>query len=432
MKSNFKNLGFGLGLMENNRQWRMEALIEQLRTKHSHNNKNFPELAKLMRMSLLEKRYALDAVEKANLQKTLDSMQHCIKITTRQGLVERLESLTRQLGLKFSNSNSLFISSDMFYLEIMLDANTNTVHDVKVHHECNIKQESCQELVTVLQSGDFNDFTQQLEGFQSIYQLNAESKIKSKAFVALQALESDLTSIYKFETANQKLSPEQTILMSSVGILLKRRGGHQMRLFFFVRPHELLNFNNKKLETMNTEFLLQAVKVKKEFGYSCTINLEGAAPANKLQVAPIFNQQQSLAKNTPVFLPVGNNNSTMLPAAFVLRLNKPLPCCLKTIETIKQITEMNVFGGDGTPINVAVKQEAISGNDPLAATKPTSLINLIVQFESENTYTSGDKGLFVSFPDQNHCYFLSDQNEILVSFLFQILPTICSHNYFLF
>ena len=159
--------------------------MESLRSKAS-NTRSFQELSKFMRMSLLEKRYALDAVEKANLQKTLDSMQHCIRVTTRQGLVERLESVTRQLGLKFTdNASSIFISSDMFYLEILLDTTGNPI-DVKVHHECNIKQESDSELVSVLKNGDFNDFTQQLEGFQSIYQLNAESKIKSKAFVCLQ------------------------------------------------------------------------------------------------------------------------------------------------------------------------------------------------------------------------------------------------------
>ncbi|KAL1377948.1 hypothetical protein pipiens_015910 [Culex pipiens pipiens] len=57
-------------------------------------------------MSLLEKRYALDVVEKSNLQKTLDSMQYCIKVTSRQGLVERLDCLTRQLGLKLSEDTS--------------------------------------------------------------------------------------------------------------------------------------------------------------------------------------------------------------------------------------------------------------------------------------------------------------------------------------
>lgn len=114
-------------------------------------------------MSLLEKRYALDAVEKASLQRCLDNMQHCIKVTSKQGLVERLESLTRQLGLKYMEENSsLFISSDMFYLEIFLDSDGH-VHDVKVHHECKSLQ-SCTELVECLSKGDFADFTAQLEG----------------------------------------------------------------------------------------------------------------------------------------------------------------------------------------------------------------------------------------------------------------------------
>lgn len=84
-------------------------------------------------------------------------------MTTRQGLVERLESLSRQLGLKFTDDTSvLFISSDMFYLEIKLDAN-GTVTDVKVHHECKIEQ-PCTELINCLVDGDFSDFTTQLEG----------------------------------------------------------------------------------------------------------------------------------------------------------------------------------------------------------------------------------------------------------------------------
>lgn len=84
-------------------------------------------------------------------------------MTTRQGLVERLESLSRQLGLKFTDDTSvLFISSDMFYLEIKLDAN-GTVVDVKVHHECKIEQ-PCTELINCLVKGDFADFTTQLEG----------------------------------------------------------------------------------------------------------------------------------------------------------------------------------------------------------------------------------------------------------------------------
>lgn len=99
-------------------------------------------------------------------------------MTSKQGLVERLESLSRQLGLKFTDDTSaLFISSDMFYLEIKLDTN-GTVMDVKVHHECKIEQ-PCTELINCLVKGDFADFTTQLEGtslaFHNIFRMRVNS-----------------------------------------------------------------------------------------------------------------------------------------------------------------------------------------------------------------------------------------------------------------
>lgn len=57
----------------------------------------------------------------------------------------------------------LFISSEMFYLEVVLDP-TGAVRDVKVHHEGKVEQQSCIELVNCLSRGDFADFTAQLEG----------------------------------------------------------------------------------------------------------------------------------------------------------------------------------------------------------------------------------------------------------------------------
>lgn len=48
-----------------------------------------------------DKRYALDSVEKSQHQKCLDTLQQSMKVTSLQSMVERLESLTRQLGYVF-------------------------------------------------------------------------------------------------------------------------------------------------------------------------------------------------------------------------------------------------------------------------------------------------------------------------------------------
>lgn len=334
-------------------------------------------------------------------------MQNNIQIKNKGHLVERLEMLTRKCELKFTdnaNTNSLFISSDMFYLEILLDPQFGKVIDVKVHHnECS-NESSEPHLVEVLRRGDFIDFTQQLEGFQSIYQLNAESKIKSKAFTAIQALENDLSSI--FQSENMQHTPEALVLTSSVGLLTKRCGGHPMKLLFFVRPTELLNLEQKRMDSL-TNALSEASLAKKSIGNSVTINLEAAAPSNKLQIAPLLVKN---GKNDGGFnyTPINPHNSAMLPAAFVLRLNDGIAVTLQIADEIKKIT--NSLGILGEETVVVVKTE-----NPLISTPskdPKSLINLIVERESAGSYTNGQKGLFVSLADQSHCYFINDNPEL--------------------
>ena len=347
-------------------------------------------------------RYNIDAVEKQTLQQALDNLQNNIQIKNRSHLVERLESITRRSLLKFTdnaNTSSLFISSDMFYLEILLDPLSGKVNDVKVHHECSSNSESDIHLVEVLRKADFIDFTQHLEGFQSIYQLNAESKIKSKAFISIQALESDISNIYNFESLSNAPS-EALVLKSLTGMVTKRKGGHAMKLLYFVRPTELLNFEKKRLDPLNNALQAAAI-AKKNLGNSVTINLEAAAPSNKLQIAPL------LIKNGKPdggfsYSQINQNNSLLLPAVFVLRLNQGMPTSSAIVDEIKKITNnLGVYSEE----TVVFKTE--NGGEP----KVTSLLNLIINQESESTYENGQKGLFVTLADQSHCYFISDNNE---------------------
>lgn len=347
-------------------------------------------------------------MEKQTLQTALDSLQNNIEIKSRSHVVERLESITRQRELKFTdNTNSLFISSDMFYLEILLDPSgkvNDFVLDVKVHHECSNESESNHHLVDVLRKGDFIDFTQQLAGFQSIYQLNAESKIKSKAFIAIQALELDLTNIFNIESAPYS-SPEKLVLHSSVGLLTPRRGGHSMSLLFFVRSTELLNFEQKRIDTL-TNALQAAASAKKSIGNSVTINLEAAAPSNKLQIAPLLLKSGKSDGNF-TYNQINPHNSTMLPAAFVLKLNQTMPITSQFVDEIKKITNnLGVFDVDSTGIKLE------NPSSDVQPESPASLLNLIVSHESQNTYENGQKGLFVTLADQSHCYFISDNLEL--------------------
>lgn len=384
---------------EKNKQWQRELLMERIRS-HSSQHKSFQELSKSMRMGMLEKRYPLDAVEKSNLQKCLDSMQHCIKVTSRQGLVERLESLSRQLSLKFSDdTKALFISTDMFFLEILLDSN-GSLTDVKVHHESKADQQSCSELVDCLNRGDFADFTAQLEGFSSIYQLNAESKVKIKAYDAMQAMETDLYNIFQMQ--NFTKDTQQVLQDSVVGVVLKRRGGHPMRLVYFVSPYDLISLETKSLQPLNLESFKN-----KQVGFSVTVNLE-ASSANKLQILPTVTvgKDPQTGADIPVFAPLNQMNSMLLPATFVLRLNKPLPVCYNTLRSMglcaAAINETNPL--PSSTLEAQHKPPVVS-----------NIMSLIIQTASDQQMKSSQKGLFVCLPDQTHCYFFTENKLLKVS-----------------
>ncbi|XP_044759004.1 mediator of RNA polymerase II transcription subunit 1 isoform X2 [Coccinella septempunctata] len=370
---------------DKSKDWQLEILMEKLRSKTAQ-YKTLPEISKNVRMTMLDKRYALDSVEKSQHQKCLDTLQQSMKVTSLQSMVERLESLTRQLGLKFVVGPSdvqLFISSDMFYLEILLDT-SGAVQDVKVHHEGKMEQQSCAELVSCLSRGDFQDFTAQLEGFASIYQLNAEKKVKSKAFTALQSLETDLSTLAQLHSFLKE--PFNSIYKSPVGILEKRKGGHPMKLTYFISPYDLINISKGELEPISAELISS-----KNLGYSVTVCMEGSA-AHKLQTTTLITVSRTMnGKSSPSFAPLSGQNSSVIPATFVLKLNKPLPMCVALARQLQVVTEL----------------------EWLDFTNRRPLLDLIVsQCSNGKMRSENNRGLFVNLPDQNHCYFMTDNKNV--------------------
>lgn len=362
--------------------------MERLRAKRSQ-QKSFVELAKICRMTLLDKRFAYDAVENANLQKCLDILQNCIKVNTR--LVECIKVTSRQLGLKFTDDGSeIFISSDMFFLEILIDRENGTVNDVKVHHEGN-QMESCKELVSCLQNGDFKDFTEQLEGLQSIYQLNAEEKTKTKAYPVLRSMEVDLFRLFQSQNFKSPKDLQRISLESSVGIAIERRGGHPLKLIYYVPPYEVLCAES---ETMKTHFDIDLLlKSKIELG-AATLNLE-ASNSVKLQITPTLDFKKGL----PTATPLTQNNSTILPAHFVLRLDKPIP----VLDSL--IPYMNIPTNTESP----PKQTGF-------------LLKMIVDaaYNSENVAISTVKGLPFRLMDQLHCYYFPEVKRLKATMISKI------------
>ncbi|XP_017001879.2 mediator of RNA polymerase II transcription subunit 1 isoform X2 [Drosophila takahashii] len=390
--TNPKAAGTGFGshipsIEEKNKQIQQETMMEKLRAKYRSKPKSYEEIKKSVRMYFIEKHYPLDPLCKATLQSALDKLQHYIKVTSRHGLVERLESLSRQLGLKFMEDQQLlFISTDMFYVEILLDS-AGSLSDVKVHHECKIEQQSS-ELVACLKNGDFADFTVQLEGLSSIYQLNAEPKVKKKAFVALQAMETDIQSLYQLHLQSHSGDSYSLMTSSAVGLVLPRRGGHPMKLTYFCPPLHLPESDPK---LASGDFTIDQV-MRSSYGLSATVNLEGSS-ANKLQTLPTvtLGRDAQTGLEVPTYAPLNQNNSLLMPATYVLRLNKPMPVCLESLKAL------------GLP-----------GLDATATppSPPTTVLNLIVETASKHAIKNTQRGLYVNLPKETHCYFFTDNRKL--------------------
>lgn len=111
-------------------------LMNRLYSK-SNNQKTWSELTKSMKQCLLDKRpLATDQNERFQLQKCLDTMQKNIEVKSIQSMMERLETICRQLKLKFtcSNLSECFVYSDMYYVEIKFDQEKGKVVDCKIAH----------------------------------------------------------------------------------------------------------------------------------------------------------------------------------------------------------------------------------------------------------------------------------------------------------
>ncbi|CAH0715648.1 unnamed protein product, partial [Brenthis ino] len=390
------------GTVDKSEELQKEILMEKLRSKTSQ-YKNLSETSKAVRMAMLDKRWAVDSADHMILQKCLDSLQHCIKVSSLQSLIERLECLSRQLGLKFvvgTSGVNLFISSDMFYLEILVES-SGSVKDVKIHHEGKIEQQSCEELVQCISRGDFADFTAQLEGLTAVYQLNAEKKVKCKAFSALQSLEEDLCTLRQLQSMIK--DPWAQVHKSPIGFLQKRRGGHAMRLTYFVSPYELLD-KDKGLQPLTVELLTMGKPSASSglaslvapshtpIGHSATVLLEGST-ANKLQLSPIISGQRGAKGSGPIYAKLVPQNSAMLPACFTLKLSQPTPLCAGLAKLIHATTEVEVAGdwANAKPMLGLVAQQAYN---KLA---PGKIVELNLS-----------KGLFVNLPEQWQCYFLCE------------------------
>ncbi|KAH3718117.1 hypothetical protein DPMN_060916, partial [Dreissena polymorpha] len=229
-----------------------DSLMERLRGRVGQHRSWTDTVKTLKLIQMNDKHRQSNSIDKSCLQTCLDKLHRAMKITNQQTLIERLDLISRQLGMIFTPStvsdNQVALTSEMFKVIVIFDGQSG-VRDVKISHQDT--PTSCEELVDVLRKGDFDEFISHLQGLLSIYSFNGDKKQKSKGYLALSTLEHDLNLIAQLQSSINGVT--NYIHKSSLGILLPRRGGHPMKLIYYVSPYDLLCKKSKSTYPMTLE-----------------------------------------------------------------------------------------------------------------------------------------------------------------------------------
>ena len=317
-------------------------------------------------------------------------LQTSIEVKSAAGMSERLETAARQLGLKFmvhsssSNTNNFYISTETFYVEICIDKH-GIVLETRIHHQNQSSITStpnvipAPELTDCLARGDFSAFMDHLKGLISVYDLPDCGNIdKTRAWQALNILEHDLMLLASGQSWVTDIN--QLIHKTGLGMVHNRAGGVHMKLRYFLPPYELLDMQNKTILPMNQETI-----TNQNLGMCVTIALKSSKEQYLLPMS-------SLISSTGQDLPITTQNALNINAHFALVLDKPLPMSKALARQVVNETKI----------------------DWLDDSKDSPLLALIVKQNSNGQLDpSSNRGLFVTLPDQQHCYFLTESEDLM-------------------
>jgi len=352
--------------------------MEKLRAK-ADGQKTLADTSKIVRMGMANRGHSLDINDKAVLRGCLDTLQDSISVRSVAGMSERLETIARKMGLKFNHHNTTFyISTETFYVEVRMDGE-GAVLETKIHHQSVERsagshhlEQAAPEISECLSQGDFAKFTEHLKGLMAVYAIpNCSALDKARAWQALYHLERDLERLGR-QGWSQDLG--QVIQRGSLGVVQSRAGGVPMRLVYFLPPYELI-----KPETGSLMPLTASVLKEGELGYSATLALRPSTDPYLLPLSSLVQGQD--------WFPLTKSNAVPMPAHPSLALDKPLPMSWALVSQISGIT----------------------GVDWLDKADNSPLLSLITRQASNNMLDpANNRGLFVTLPDQQHCYFMTE------------------------
>ncbi|KAJ8418701.1 hypothetical protein AAFF_G00002000 [Aldrovandia affinis] len=308
-----------------------KPLVPQLRSKYAE--KPWKETLQLVRRCMDKPKGG----SKSSLLflNCLGRLHEALNVSSLTSMVSRLEMIAKQRGLGSHLSpteTTCYLTSDMFYLEVLLLPGGG-VEDVKVAHHGEAPV-SCDPLLKLLRSKEFDDFSMKLDCLSSLYNIPGDDETKIKVYAALQHLETDLLKISQLPRSliDRDLRVDM-VLNGRIGNVTLRREGNPLSIQYYISPYDRLaeNANGEKCNS----------------GQVALLTAGPSDSTHRLQKTSLIPKPPEInSQGLPVFSALDNVTSEVLPACFFLKLQPPLPMLSSFINKVHQITELNMRKAD--------------------------------------------------------------------------------------
>ncbi|KAK3571589.1 hypothetical protein QTP86_015328 [Hemibagrus guttatus] len=302
-----------------------KTYLSELSTKYSE--KPWSETFQLVRRCMEKSR--ADSRHSEPIMRCLQKLQEAQNVTSLSAMVTRLEMIAKQRGLGSHLSpteTACYLTADLFYVEVLLLPG-GEVEDVKVakHGEA---PESNASLRQLLRMKKFQEFSLKMDDLASLYNIPGDSDLKLKVYTSIQHLQKDLLKISNLpRRLIESDAYVDMVLNGRIGRITPGSEGSPMSTEYYISPSDALIERLHPGEGSHSQ--------------SAVVVVGASASTHRLQMESLIpTPPQVNSEGLPVFTPLSQACSELLPAFFMLKIKPPVPMLNSFIHKMSQITDI--------------------------------------------------------------------------------------------
>lgn len=300
-----------------------KTLMSELKSKYA--DKSWNESFQLVRRCMEKTR---DGRVCEPIAKCLQKINEALNVSSSAAMVSRLEMIAKQKGLGSHLSPTetvCYLTADLFYIEVLLLPG-GRVEDVRVAHngEAPVSSPS---LLQLLRVKKFEEFSIKLDELASFYNITGDSDVKIKVYSSLRHLETDLFKISHLPRSLRESDLHVDLIMNGrIGNVQSGREGSPMTIEYYISPADALMGLSSTGEV--------------SAGRVALVTAGSTDSSHRLQMESLISSPPQVDScGFPVFQPLTESCSQLLPATFLLKLQPPLPVLASFIEKMDNITD---------------------------------------------------------------------------------------------